>query len=184
MFGGAAAGDGSGSFVAAGEDFADAAGSVFGWNALEARVSHKKAFALRESHGMRGDGTDGIERRTGAANESMLNREDSLRDHPEIAGEQEVVDTDDGTGEGIFDGGEESIVGAFFDGAESGIEGGAGNGSDGGAEKLKGGFFAEGAGLALEGDAHLHFRHVCSAHNLIGLGEAAKLLRRHGLSTG
>ena len=56
VFGGAAAGDGGGSFVAAGEDFADAAGSVFSGDALEMRVSDEEMFTLGESHGMRGDG--------------------------------------------------------------------------------------------------------------------------------
>lgn len=55
VFGGAAAGDGRGSFVAAGEDFADAAGGVFGGNALEVRMRDEEMFALGEGHGMGGD---------------------------------------------------------------------------------------------------------------------------------
>ena|SRR5580704_10986906 len=56
VFGGTAAGDGGGSFVAAGEDFADAAGGVFGGNAFEMRMGDEEMFALGESHGMGGDG--------------------------------------------------------------------------------------------------------------------------------
>jgi hypothetical protein len=113
----------------------------------------------------------------------VLYGENGFRDDNEFAGEKEIVDADDRACQGIFDGSEESVGGAFFDGAEGGIKRGARNGSDGRAEKLESGFFAESAGLALEGDAHLHFRHVRSAHNLSGLGESA-ILRRHGLSTG
>ena len=47
VFGGAAAGDGCGSFVTAGEDFANAAGSVFGGDALEAGMGDEETFALR-----------------------------------------------------------------------------------------------------------------------------------------
>lgn len=113
----------------------------------------------------------------------MFNGENGFRDDGEITGEKEIVDADDGTREGIFDWGEERVSGAFFDGAEGGIKRGAGNGSDGGAEELESGFFAECAGLALEGDAHLHFRRVLSSHNLSGLAESV-ILRRHGLDTG
>ena len=112
----------------------------------------------------------------------MLDGKNGFRDDNEFAGEKEIVDTDDRASKRIFDGSEQSVGGAFLDGAEGGIKRGAGNGSDGGAEKLESGFFAESAGLALEGDAHLHFSKFRSAHNLSGLGESV-ILRRHGLST-
>ena len=67
--------------------------------------------------------------------------------------EHEVVDADDRAGERIFDGDEESVGGVFRDGAKDGVECGARDGGDFGAEELDGGGFAEGAGLALEGDA-------------------------------
>jgi len=47
VFGSAAAGDGCGSFITAGEDFSDAAGSVFGRDALEAGMGDEETFALR-----------------------------------------------------------------------------------------------------------------------------------------
>ena|SRR5580704_260393 len=95
----------------------------------------------------------------------MLDGKNRLRDDNEFAGEKEIVDTDDRASKRIFDGSEQSVGGAFLDRAEGGIKRGAGNGSDGGPEKLKSGFFAESAGLALEGDTHLHFSKVRSAHN-------------------
>ena len=62
VVGGAASGDRGGDFVAAAEDFADAAGGVFGGNALEERMLREEAFALRERHGMRRDGLNFVER--------------------------------------------------------------------------------------------------------------------------
>jgi hypothetical protein len=55
VFGGAAAGDGGGSFVSAGEDFTDAPGGILGGNAFEMRMGDEEMFALGESHGMGGD---------------------------------------------------------------------------------------------------------------------------------
>jgi hypothetical protein len=157
VFGGAAAGDGCGSFVAAGEGFADAAGGVFGGDALEMRMCDEESFALREGHGMRGDGADVAECGAGAADEVMLDGEDGFGDDGEGTFEEEIVDADDWTRERVFDGGKESIGEAIADGAEGGVEGGARDRGDGFAEELDGGFFAEGAGLALKGDAQLWF---------------------------
>ena len=117
-------------------------------------MSDEEAFTLGESHGVRGDGTDGVERRAGTADEAMLNGKDGFRDDSEIALQEEVIDSDNGTREGVFYGGEEGIGEAFVDGAEGGVKGGAGDGGDSLAEELDGGFFAEGAGLALESYAH------------------------------
>jgi len=183
VFGGAAACDGGGCFITTGEDFADAAGGVFCGNAFEMRMGDEKTFALGESHGMRGNGTDGLESGAGAGDEAMLDGKNGFRNDREMAGEEQIVDADDGARQGIFDGGEESVGGAFLDGTKGGIKRRAGDRSDCRAKELEGGFFAEGAGLALEGDAHLHFSKVPSAHNLNGLGESVKL-RRHGLGTG
>ena len=58
VVGGAAAGDGSGDFVTAREDFADATGSVFGGDALVVWMLREETFALGECHRMRGDGFD------------------------------------------------------------------------------------------------------------------------------
>ena len=46
MFGGAAASDGGGAFVTAREGFADAAGGVFGGDALEVRMRYEETLAL------------------------------------------------------------------------------------------------------------------------------------------
>jgi len=78
MFGGAAAGDGCGRFVAASEGFANAAGGVFGGDALEVRMCGEETFALRESHGMRGHGADGIEGGAGAADQVVFDGEDGF----------------------------------------------------------------------------------------------------------
>lgn len=112
----------------------------------------------------------------------MLDRENGFRDDDEFAGEKEIVDADDGAGEGIFDWSEKSVGSALFDRAKGGIKRGAGNRSDGRPEELESGFFAESTGLALEGDAHLQVASFCGAHELVCLGEWTKL-RRHGLNT-
>jgi hypothetical protein len=132
-------------------------------------MSDEKSFALSERHRMGSDRTDGIERRARAANESMLNREDSLRNHSEIAAEEEVIDPNDGTRERIFDGREKSIGCIFFDGPKGRIKCRARDRGDFFAEEADGGFFAEGAGLALEGDSHRHLTDVFRSHNLVGL---------------
>jgi hypothetical protein len=49
--------------------------------------------------------------------------ENGFRDDNEFAGEKEIVDADDRACQGIFDGSEESVGGAFFDGAEGVMEG-------------------------------------------------------------
>jgi hypothetical protein len=171
MFGGAMAGDGCGGFVAASQDFANAAGGVFGRDALEMGMSYEEAFALRQGHGMTGDGADVAELGAGAADELMRDGEDGFGRDGEGAFEEEIVDADDGAGEGVLHGGEESVGKAVADGAEGGVEGGAGDGGDGFAEELDGGFFAEGAGLALEGHAHFRVacRMVCRSHTWASL---------------
>lgn len=84
----------------------------------------------------------------------MLDRQDGLGGDDEGAFEEEIVNADYGSGEGIFDRGQESIREAIADGAEGGVEGGARDRGDSFAEELDGGFFAEGAGLALKRNAH------------------------------
>ena len=154
VFSGAAARYGCAGFVAASQGFADAAGGVFGGDSLQVRMGDEEAFALSESHGMTRDGADRIERGAGAADEVMLDGEDGFGSDVEGAFEEKIVDADNWAGEGVFYGGEESVGQAVADGAEGGIEGGAGNGGDSLAEELDSGFFAEGAGLALESYAH------------------------------
>ena len=119
----------------------------------------EEAFALREGHGMRGDGANVDECGAGAGDEVMLDGEDGFGGDGEGAFEEEIVDADDWACEGVFYGGEESVGEAVADGAEGSVEGGARDGGDGFAEKLDGGFFAEGARLALKGDAQPWF--VC-----------------------
>ena len=92
---------------------------------------------------------------SGDADDVMLDGEDSFGGDGEVALEEKIVDTNDRAGERIFHGGEEGVGEAVCDGAEGGVKGGARDSGDGGAEELDGGFFAEGAGFALEGDAHL-----------------------------
>lgn len=157
VVGGATAGDCGGDFVTAAENFADAAGGVFGGDALEERVLREEALALRECHGMRRDGFDLVERCARDGDEIELDGENCLGGDGELRFpifEHEVVDADDGAGERIFDGDEKRVGGIFRDGAEDGVERGAWDGGDFGAEELDGGGFAECAGLALEGDAH------------------------------
>ena len=153
VIGGAASGDCGGDCVAAAEDFADAAGGVFGGDALEERMLREEAFALRERHGMRRDGFDLVERGAGDSDEIELDGENCFGGDGEAIFEHEVVDADDRAGERIFDGDEERVGGVFRDGAKDGVERGARDGSDFGAEELDGGGFAEGAGFALKGDA-------------------------------
>jgi len=117
-------------------------------------MRREKTFALGESHGMTRDGTNRVKRRAGAADQVVLDGENGFRSNSEGAFEEEIVDADNGTGEGVFYGGEESIGEAVADGAKSSVEGGTGDGGDGFAEELDGGFFAERAGLALESYAH------------------------------
>src|SRR5580698_3074894 len=104
---------------------------------------------------MRGDRADRIERRAVAADEVMLDRQDGFGGDSQGAFEEEIIDADDWAGESVFDWGQESVREAVADGAEGGVEGGSRDRGDSFAEKLDGGFFAEGAGLALEGHAHL-----------------------------
>jgi len=155
VLGGTASGDGGGGFVAASEDFADAAGRVLGRDTLEMRVGDKKSLALGEGHRVAGDRAEPSEGGARAADEMVLDGEDGLRGDGEGAFEKEIVDADNRAGESIFDRGEERVGGAFVDGTESGVKRGTRDGGDGFAEKLDGSGFAEGAGFALESDTHL-----------------------------
>src|SRR4029077_7881335 len=102
VFCGAASSDGRATLIAAGERLAHAASRIFRRHAFDARVSEEETFALSKSHGMRSDGADGIERRAWTANEAMLNREDNFRDYAEVAADEEVIDPDNRTCEGVF----------------------------------------------------------------------------------
>lgn len=150
---GAAGGDSCEGFIAASEDFADTACSIFRWDAFYVGVREKKLFALRESYGMRRNGAKIGESGARTADELMLNVKDGFRDHAEVAFEEKIVNADDGACECVFDRSEKGVCGAFGNGLEGGIKGGARNGSDGVAEELNGGGFAERAGFALKGDA-------------------------------
>ena len=103
VFGGAAAGDGGGRFVTASEDFADAAGGVFGGDAFDVGMGEEEAFALREGHGMRSDGANVVERSAWASDEVMFDGEDGFGGDGEGAFEEEIVDTNYRAGEGVFD---------------------------------------------------------------------------------
>jgi hypothetical protein len=160
VVGGATAGDCGRNCVAARENFADAAGGVFGGDALKVAVLLEEMLALGESHGVRRNGCDLVERCTGDRDEVELDGENRLGGDRELIFEHEVVHADDRAGERIFDGDEERIGGIFRDGAENGVECGARDGGDFGAEELDRGGFAEGAGFTLKGDAH-GFRRFC-----------------------
>ena len=151
--GGAAGGDSGKRFVAAGDDFADAAGGVFGGDAFQAGMGEEKFFALRERDGMRGDGAKIGERCAGASDELMFDVKNRFRNDAQIAFNEQIVHADDGAGERVFHRSEERVRRAFGNGGEGGIERGARNGRDGFAEKPNGGGFAEGAAFALEGNA-------------------------------
>ena len=140
-------------------------------------MSEEETFALSESHGMRGDGADGIERRAGAADEVMLDGEDCFGGDGQSAFQEEIVNADDRSRERVFNRGQESVGEAFRDGAKRGIEGGPRHGRYCFAEELDGRFFAEGAGLALKRDAHLLvvWWIVCRTHPLASLFASAKL---------
>jgi hypothetical protein len=103
---------------------------------------------------MRGDGTDGIKRRAWTTDKAVLNREDNFRDYAEVAADEEVIDPDNGTCEGVFDGSKNSIGQTFLDGTKSRIKSGARHRSDTWTEKLKRRFFTESAWLALKRNAH------------------------------
>src|SRR5208282_647731 len=111
-------------------------------------------LALRQRHGMRGDGEQVVKRGAGAADDVMLDGENGFRGDGECAFEEKIVDADDWAGESVFDGREDGVGEAFADGAEGGVERGARDSGDFVAQELDGGFFTVSAGLALKGDPH------------------------------
>ncbi len=115
----------------------------------------EKALALGERHRMRRDGTNTFERGTRDGNELHLDWQNRFGDNREPALQQQVEYADDGASQGILDGREERVRGAFGDGAEGGVKGGARHGGDGAAEELNGGGFAESARFALKGHAQV-----------------------------
>lgn len=155
MSGGAASGDGGVRFISTLHHLANAAGSIFGGDALESGMGHEEAFALGESHGMGSNGAEVFEARSGTGHEVMFNGKNGFTADFERAFEEQVVDADDRPGKGVLDGDNQSVGGGVGNGLECGIERGTGHGFDLLTKKLDGGSFAEGTGFALEGDAHV-----------------------------
>lgn len=160
---GAASGDGRAAFISVGNGFTHASCRILRGDTLEFRMSGEEMLALGKSHGMGCDGAEIAERRAWAADEMMLDREDSLGGDGESAVEEEVVDADNGSGESVFDGSQESVREAFADGTKCGIKCGARNCGDLLAEKLDCSFFAESAGFTLKRNAH--FMHDSTAQH-------------------
>lgn len=150
---GAARRDSRERFVAARNRFAHAAGGIFTGDALQVRMGEEKLFALRERDRMRRNGAKIGKRSARAADELMLNVQNGFRDDRQVAFDKQVVNANDGAGERIFDGGEESIGVSFGNCAERRVECRTRNGGDGSTEELNGGAFAERAALALERNA-------------------------------
>jgi hypothetical protein len=155
MLGGAARGDGGTGFVAPSKHFADTARCIFRGDALPLRMGGEETLALSESHRMRGDRANIGERRTRDGNELHLDGQNGFRNNRQPALQQQIENTDNGASQGILDGREESVGGAFRGGAKGGLKCGARDGRDGVTQKLNGGGFAEGAGLALKGYAQV-----------------------------
>jgi hypothetical protein len=88
MLRGTARSDGRASFVSPGDSLAHASRRVFRRNALEVRMLDKKAFALGESHGMRSDGAEAIERGSGTTDEVMCDGQNGLGGDGESAFEE------------------------------------------------------------------------------------------------
>ena len=162
VFRGTASSDGRAGFISARHHFADAAGGVFGGDTLEIGVRLKEALALRKSHGMRSNGAQQIEGRAGASDEVMFDGENGFAANFEGAFQQEVINAHDGACQGVFERQKQGIGDALRDGAEGSVKGGARNRVDGFTEQLHCCGLAEGAGLALKGNAHrfeIHFAH-------------------------
>ncbi len=85
MLGCASPGDRRAGFVSARQDFTNAAGGIFGGNASPLRVSGEKTLALRQRHGMGGDGTYIGERYTRSCNKVHFNWQNRLRDNRQPA---------------------------------------------------------------------------------------------------
>ena len=122
MLGGAAPGNRRTGFIAASDSFPDTPSGVFRRHALELRMGREETFALREGHGMRGYGAEALQGGARATDEMVLDGEDGFRDDSELALQQKVIHSDDGSGERIFHGNQKSVGGAFRYGAERGIE--------------------------------------------------------------
>jgi hypothetical protein len=153
MLSGAAASDSGARFISPSKHLADAAGGIFRGDALEMRVGEKELLALRKCHRMRGDRPDVVQGGTRRRNEVMFDRKDGFRDDGERTFEQQVVNTHHRASERVFHGNEKGIGRAFGNGPERGIKRGTRDCGNRFAEKLNGGGFAEGAGLALKGYA-------------------------------
>src|SRR6266704_2860807 len=90
----------------------------------------EEALALRQGHGMGSYGTNALQRCPGAGDQMVLDGEDGFGDDAEIAFEQKIVNAHDGASERIFYRSQKSVGSAFRDGAERGIKRGAWNRSD------------------------------------------------------
>src|SRR5579859_3996594 len=111
-------------------------------------MGEKEMFTLSEGDRVRRDGAQIGERRSGTADELMLNVQNCFCDHGKIAFKEQVINADDGASERIFDGREESVGAAIGNCSESRIERSTGNRGDGVAKKLNGRSFAESATFA------------------------------------
>ncbi len=156
-FRGAAAGDSASRAVARGDYVANAAGSVFGGDALQARMRAEKLLALRERHRMRFDDGDLFELRARRRDQIVRDRNDHLSENVERAIDEQVERAMDRAREAVLDRRENVIGRAVADRVERGFERGARDERNLLAEELHGGLFAEGAALALERHSRIFF---------------------------
>lgn len=112
MLRGTGSGDGGERFVTKGESLADAAGGVLRGNALEMGTGGEEVLTLSESHGVRGHGADVLKRRAGTADEVMFDGQNRFRNDGQLAFEQQVINSYDGTRKGVFHGDEKRVGGA------------------------------------------------------------------------
>ena len=99
---------------------------------------------------MRSYGPNVRQRSAWATDQVMLDGKNGLSDNPQGTFQKQIEDSNYRARQAVFHGDKQHVSSPVFYGRERGIEGGARKCGDGVTEKLKGGRFAEGPGLALK----------------------------------
>src|SRR6266478_5638819 len=81
------------SFVTARDSLAHASGGIFRGQPLDVRMLAEEAFALRQRHGMRRNGTDVAERGAWAGNQVHLDGQNRLRTDGKLTVQKQIVNT-------------------------------------------------------------------------------------------
>jgi hypothetical protein len=117
-------------------------------------MGDEKSFTLRQSHRMRGYGSNTRKSGAGATDQVMLDGKNRFRNNSKVALQQQVINANHRARQRILDGSQESICLPFANRAKRAVKCRAGNRNYRRTQQLHSRSFAERSRFALKGYAH------------------------------